>query len=196
MQVQHGNTDKAISPARHLQTACGCQMFIPPKAQAHLQAHPEVSDILSEAIGRLVLPNRAGFVEAEVDMGRPVGRAGLVKTPLCDADSPMLFAQRVGRAAPSRVVPSDTLGEETAKVVIVAMPSRDQAGAYALVTAWVGTLACKEPWDRNIKTPQQYQDCLQFWCAHALIHDPEIMGSVFESTWEEVMNGIRSAASN
>jgi hypothetical protein len=170
-----------------IRTACGRQIVIPARALAHLEAHPEVAGILPEAANRLVMPPRRGFVEAEVDMGRVVGRSGLVRIPHGSADTPMLFATRVGRPAPSRVVPDDTPCEETNKVVIVAQPNRDDDSTYALVTSWIGSLSHKEPWDRNIKTDSERQYCLRFWCSHALIHNPAVMGYIFESTWRDVL---------
>lgn len=181
--------------SQQLRTACGGRLLISRKAIEHLRAHPEVATILPEAVGQIVLPS-GGFMSAEVDIGRVVGRSGLVKTTLCDANSPMLFSQRVGRVRPSRVVPSNTVGEETTKVVVLAQSSREQENTYCLVTSWIGVLAHKEPWDQNIRTQNEYQDCLRFWCAHALIHDPEIMGNVYESSWGKVMSDTDTAARN
>ena len=185
----------AVPAARQLRTACGGRLIITSKATEHLAAHPEVANILPEAVGRIVLP-LGGFMSAEVDFGRVVGRTTLVKTPPCDSNSPMLFAQRVGRVSPSHVVPSDTLGEETAKIVVLAQPSRDQAKTYLLVTSWIGVLADKEPWDRNIRTQNEYDKCVLFWCGHALIHDPAVMGPVYESTWDEVLSDVAAVARN
>ncbi|MBI4088893.1 hypothetical protein HY415_02250 [Candidatus Kaiserbacteria bacterium] len=79
------------------------------------------------------------------------------------------------------------VGEETTKVAILASPSRQEAGTYVLVTAWVGTLARKEPWDPMIRSQEEYQECLRFWCSNALVWDPAVMSEPFESSWDEVL---------
>ncbi|MEZ4103970.1 MAG: hypothetical protein R3B60_01655 [Candidatus Paceibacterota bacterium] len=118
-------------------------------------------------------------------MGRVVGRSGRVKTPLIGIEDKALFAQRIGRDKPSRVIVGE--GEETTKVTILAFPSREEIGVYVLVTSWIGTLAQKEPWDPMIKTKQEYQRCLQFWCSNALVWNSVVMSEPFESSWEEIL---------
>ncbi len=170
---------------REFKTACGGRVIVPRKAEDHLVAHPEVRDLLPEAIGRVVLPRNGAFLSAEVEMERIVGRSGCVKTPPIDLTDRLLFAQRIGRDKPSRVIVGE--GEETTKVVILAFSSREEAGTYVLVTSWVGSLAPKEPWDRMITSEEEYQRCLQFWCSNALVWDPTVMSDTFESSWEEVL---------
>ena len=160
--------------------------MIPPKAAAHLIAHPEVKLVLPEAIRKTTLPEN-GFLSAEVEMGRIVGKESKVSTPRCDLDTPIVFAQRLGRYMPSRVAPEGVAGENTTKVVVLAFPNRSADKSYILVTSWVGGLACKEPWDPMIATQAEYRECLKFWCSNALVHDPAVMGHRFESTWRNVL---------
>jgi len=171
---------------RTCKTACGGKIIVPRKAEDHLVAHPEVRDLLSEAIAKLRLPQDGAFLSAEVEMGRVIGRSGCVQTPLIALPDRALFAQRVGRDRPSRVIVGE--GVETTKVVILAFAARGEAGTYVLLTSWVGTLARKEPWDRTIATAVEHQDCLQFWCSHALVWDSAVMSAPFESCWTEVLN--------
>lgn len=170
---------------REFKAACGGRVIVPRKAENHLVAHPEVRNLLPEAIGRVKLPRDGAFLSAEVEMGRVVGRSGCVSTPPINPNHLSLFAQRIGRERPSRVIIGE--GELTTKVVVLAFPVRGEVGTYVLVTSWVGSLAPKEPWDCTIASDQEYQDCLQFWCSHALVWSSDVMGEPFESAWEEVL---------
>lgn len=168
-----------------LKTMCGGTIIVPPKTQDHLRAHPEVACLLPEAIGRIALPLDGSFLAVEVEMNRVVGRSGCIQKPPVGLNDRTLFAQRIGRERPSRVILEQ--GPETTKVVVLAFASREDTRTYVLVTSFVGQLAPKEPWDRNIRSEKERQESLDFWCSHALTHDPEVMGPVFESTWAEVL---------
>lgn len=172
---------------RKFKTACGGVIVIPRKAEDHLVAHPEVRNLLSEAIGRVALPRNGNgaFLSTEVEMGRVVGLSGCVQTLSVGMNDRTVFALRVGRDRPSRVIVGE--GEETTKVVVLAFPERGEADTYVLVTSWVGSLAPKEPWDPNIRNDAEYQECLRFWCSHALVWDPAVMSEPFESSWAEVL---------
>ena len=166
-------------------TACGGTIVVPRKTEDHLRAHPEVEGLLSEAIAKVRLPQGGAFLSVEVEMGRIIGRSGCVQTLTISQNDRSLFAQRVGRERPSRVIVGE--GEETTKAVVLAFASREEAGTYMLVTSWVGSLARKEPWDRTISSDQEYQECLHFWSTHALVWDPAVMSEPFEATWEDVL---------
>jgi len=180
------NSNHHPKSTRNIRTACNRNIVISQKAISHLEAHPGVMMVLPEAIGRARLPAES-FVEMEVDLGRVLGRASRVRTEPCDLTTQILFASRTGRDKPSRVAPMGSIGEETTSVVVIARQSRDDPQTYILVTAWLGKLARREPWDPMIKTEADYQDCLRFWCSNALIHDSEVMGEIFTSSWEEVI---------
>lgn len=158
-------------------------MVIPQTAKDHLQAHPEVLGLLPEALGRLDLPQGA-FLVAGIEMGRIVGRSGAIETTPIRPDEPAMFAQRIGRRKPSRVVVG-VLGPECSVVTVVARPSRDP-GVYLLVTAFIGSPAPKEPWD-NFSSPDEAQAALDFWSRFALVHTPDVMGEPFTSTWKQVL---------
>lgn len=170
---------------RNFKTACGGHIIVPRKVEYHLVAHPEVRELMPEAIGRMFLPRNGGFLSAEVEMERIIGWSRCVSTPQIAISDPVLFAQRIGRNKPSRVIVGE--GEETTKVVILAFASREEAGTYVMVTSWVGPLAPKEPWDPNIRNDAERQECLSFWCTHALAWDPTVMSDHFESSWVNVL---------
>ena len=86
----------------------------------------------------------------------------------------------------SRVVP-DAAPVDTEIVSIVANPV--EKNTYELVTAWFGSFAPKEPWDPDLAdNPSAYEESINFWCSHALVHDPELMEQHFKSTWEDIIN--------
>ena len=116
-----------------------------------------------------------------------MGRAGLVKTAPIKIEDRALFALRANRKLPSRVANVGELGQETSRIVVVAKPSPID-GQYDLITAWIGKLAEKEPWDRNISGRREFEDCLNFWCCSALVYDPALMWPVFESSWKDILS--------
>ena len=172
-------------------TACNGTINIPQQAKNHLSAHPDVEEHLHAAIGKLHLPIRQKKFESEIDMGRIVGRAGVVKTAPIQIGERALFALRANRKLPSRVANVDELGAETSRIVVVARPSLIE-NQYDLITAWIGTLARKEPWDGSIAERREFQECLSFWGSAELVYDPANMGPVFESSWKEVLTLGRS----
>jgi hypothetical protein len=175
-----------MNSTKKYRTACGGYILISPKSEDHLKAHPEVTEILPEAIGRIKLPS-SGLLSTEVELGRVIGKKTAVETPLCDLNSKILFAHRIGRDKPTRIAPSGSVGEDTTKIVVLARPNRTESRTYDLLTSWIGLLACKEPWDKTIANHKEFQECLGFWCSNALIHDPAVMGEIFESTWGDVL---------
>lgn len=167
-------------------TACNGAINISHQAKRHLDAHPNVVDYLHAAIGKLHLPIHREKFESEIDMGRPIGRAGVIKTVPIQVGDRALFALRANRKLPSRVANAGELGEKTSRIVVVARPSLTE-NQYDLITAWIGTLAKKEPWDRSIAERGDFHESLRFWSSTALEYDPAVMGPVFESSWKEVL---------
>lgn len=167
-------------------TACGRTITIPQQAQQHLIAHPNVVKHLHEAIGKIHLPVVRKKIEEEIDVGRLIGRSGVVKTAPLQIGEKALFALRANRKLPSRVANVGECGEQTSKIVIVARPSLIE-NQYDLITSWIGVLARKEPWDASIAERREFQECLNFWSTTALVYDPAVMGPVFESTWQDVL---------
>lgn len=168
------------------ETKCGGKINVTHQGWSHLQAHPNVLEHLQEAISKIQLPAKPQKIEFEVDLGRIVGRQGIVETAAVDIDASTLFALRTNRKSPSRVAAAGVLGSETTRMVVIAKPSRIQ-GEYDLITSWVGILAKKEPWDPNITTLSEFNECLKFWSSTALVYQPEVMGPVLESSWEQVL---------
>lgn len=167
-------------------TACNGAINISQQAKHHLDAHPNVVEHLHAAIGKIHLPIHRKKFETEIDMGTFIGRAGVVKTAPIQIEDRALFALRTNRKLPSRVANAGELGDKTSRIVVVARPSLME-NQYDLITAWIGTLAKKEPWDGSISERGDFHESLRFWSSTALVYDPAVMRPVFESSWKEVL---------
>ena len=158
-------------------------MIVTPKGLDHLQAHPDVLDLLPEAASRIQLPEDGSFLATSVAMGRIVGDTGCVVVPETPWSGEALFAQRIGRDKASRVV----VGSGTPTDLVTVLAFKGQEGDYVLVSAWIGQLAEKEPWDGSIQAGSDEEARSRaFWSRHALVHDGNVMGVPFTSSWQEV----------
>ena len=169
-------------------TRNGGRILVPPERQQHLAAHPEIGNIIGEAIAQIVLPTDGSIFWGEIDLGRIVGTCGCVKARQIESIDPTTFALRKARAKPSRVA----VGAEPAPcstVVIRALPT-DDPHTYMLYTCYVGIKAPLEPWDPElVGQPEAAREALEFWCSHALVHDPSVMGLPFTTSWTEILRG-------
>ena len=168
-----------------LQTERGGTVVISDDTQRHLEAHPGIIDLLTEAIIKIKLPTMPQQLQLQVDLGRIVGKSSLLETPQTTATTPFWFAKRQGRLGPSRVIP-DIGPAETSVISIIA--NAITSDRYELVSAWYGGMAPKEPWDPDLADdPLSFQESLNFWSGHALVHNPEVMDEPFETTWEDII---------
>ncbi len=165
-------------------TSCGGAITIPTSTLEHLTAHMDVFDLLPEAIRQVTLPTNNETLVVEVKMGRIVGRSGRVTTPPIGFDEATTFAIRLARPKASRVA-LKTQGAEVDQVVIIAGRT-NRPKQYRLITAYIGTLAPREPWDRTL-TDEGRQASLQFWSRQALVYDPEVMGEPFRASWKDIL---------
>ena len=171
-----------------LQTDRGGTVVISDDTQRHLEAHPGIIDLLTEAIIKIKLPTMPQQLQLQVDLGRIVGKSSLLETPQITATTPCWFAKRQGRLGPSRVIP-DIGPAETSVISIIA--NAITSDRYELVSAWYGGMAPKEPWDPDLADdPLAYEESINFWCSHALVYDPDVMDESFESTWKKVLQKI------
>lgn len=164
-----------------LRASSGHVIVIPEETVEHLKAHPDVWDVLKEAVGLLVLDG--SFCAKDVDLGRVIGKSGCVPASKISVDEVTTFALRTNRTRPSRVVVADKV--DTSKVSIIAAPKDEST--YTLFTAWIGELAPKEPGDAASEAERE--GSLAFWTSHALVWDAETCGEIFETTWEQVLEG-------
>jgi hypothetical protein len=171
---------------REYRAACGGRIIVPRKTADHLRAHPEVVEHLGDAIARVQLPDGGAFLRVAVEMGRLVGPSGLVETAPIAVNELALFAHRIGRDFASRVVVGEQ-GPEVSTIAVLAFADKADFSTYVLITAFVGDLAPREPWDPNFESETERTEALEFWSSHALVWDSDVMSAPFESTWAEIL---------
>ncbi len=166
-------------------TGCGGSIYLTEGVREHLEAHPGILDLIPEIASRVTLPTDGSRLASQISLGRVVGQSSLINTKKIGLSETAWFAVRKNRMKASRVVP-DAGPADTDLVSIVANPI--EKNSYELVTAWFGTMAPKEPWDPNLADdPAAYEESINFWCRHALVHDLAVMDEPFRSNWEKVL---------
>jgi hypothetical protein len=131
--------------------------------------HESVVPLLPEALAKINSQGRIFLVE-EVDFGRPIGETVCVVT---GRDDQIVYAQRPKRFGLTRFV-KNRGPEPTSSVVVILKTADGEAGAYVIVTAFLGHRPEPEPWDRNATANSR-----AFWASHALIWgcEPTIPGT-------------------
>lgn len=107
------------------------------------------------------------FEEIVIDFPFPVGRCDLVRT---DETDTILYAKRRNREIYSKFV----LNRKSTIVnscVIILKQSYTNPNEYFLITMFPGSIAIKEPSDRNIKTIEELQQIINYWDKHALVFE-------------------------
>ena len=175
-----------------VRTGDGSTIRIPRVVREHLVAHPETAVSLRPAAATLTARDAGQYLEAEVDLHRPVGTLGCMKTARLRADDKATFTVRPNRRAPSRVLICAT-PELTTKFTIRAQ--RFGADDFKLLTAYAGSLAPPEPWDEAglQRANLNRAAALDYWCEHALVWQSS-WPRPFESTWDEVLREYVSEA--
>ena len=164
-----------------LKTGCGGYINLSDSVREHLGAHPGILGLIPEIAPRVTLPTDGSTLASQISLGRVVGQSSLINTKKIGLSETAWFAVRKNRMKASRVVP-DAGPADTDLVSIIANPIEKKS--YELVTAWFGVMAPKEPWDPDlVDDPVAYEESINFWCGHALVHDPEVMDEPFESMW-------------
>ena len=167
-------------------TKCGGFMHLTTNVKKHLEAHAGILELIPEIASRVILPIDGSRLTCQISLERVVGQSSLIETRKIGLSEIAWFAIRKNRMKASRVVP-DAAQVDTEIVSIVANPV--EKNTYELVTAWFGSFAPKEPWDPDLAdNPSAYEESINFWCSHALVHDPELMEQHFKSTWEDIIN--------
>lgn len=128
----------------------------------HLLAHRGVIDLLPECFERLG-DAREHIICKSIDMDRIVGKSDCVATS--DADE-IVYAQRYRRRGLTRFVKNRESVPSSHVTVIMKKIKPDR---YVVLTAFVGQLAQREPWDRTIKNSIEQVASLLFWKNHALV---------------------------
>lgn len=168
-----------------LKTANNRIIVVTGRAMQHLTAHPNIVELLPEAVSHVVAPEERVRFDAVVDLGRDLGPATLIATPPITTDDVTTFAHRPGRDAASRVV--EVKFPPMARTVLVSAGPTSSIDRFELITAFLGLPAEPEPWARSAA---QRKAALAFWCRSALIHDPKVMGPMFRSSWRSVLDQV------
>lgn len=182
----HPDTEETMS--LQLKTGCGGTMLIFDEVLQHLEAHPNVLPHLSVAILRTRLPRDGRKLRKTVDLGQSIGFSDCVRTKKIGWNEPTTFALRLHRQRPSRVISGVRRREPTNRVSLIAVPySPNLDRTYRLCSAWIGELAPMEPWDSGLQQrPAALQEAVEYWRRHALVYDPQVMGPITNTTWEQV----------
>lgn len=173
-----------------LETETGAPLLVTAAARAHLEAHPTVWSVLSEAAARLNVPEDVNLRAFEVPFGRPLQLATKLAAPQVDLDTPTHFALRANRAHPSRVTQETPTTWDSSVVIWIRRSNPNSP--LELASAFIGTLSPLEPWDPHLKTRAEFEISLEHWSRHALVHDSSIMQPPFTSTWREILRQAQS----
>ena len=173
------------------QTSCGNIITLTSNTLSHLEAHRNIIDFLPEAISQISLAKKEeGRIRMEIDLVNMVGKSSLLNTEQIDIYTDAYFCMRKGRVGASRVVLNEK-PQETSIISIVAEPIQEKR--YNLISAWYGKIAPCEPWDYTLLTEQKaFEESLDFWCCHALVHEVDFMEDPYESTWQSIMSPYES----
>ena len=130
--------------------------------EQHGAAHPEIAiDDIAEAVSKITLGDKK-FLITEVTLSKNKFISNCVEI---NADSVVEWRQRPNRTGLTPFV-IGAKPEKTNKIVVGICyddPNKGGDGQMTVFTAFGGILAPKEPWDANIKTPEEREKSLQFW---------------------------------
>lgn len=172
-------------------TKCGKEVLVPEGTIKHLQAHPEVGALIEAGLLMLSIPDHLTELKTEIDFGKVIGTCACVPVK---ENEPETFAYRTGRKNPTRVVlNAETTPCTTLVVVLVFREHETTADYYCwyLITAYVGKVTPRKPWDRYFTTcgtPQEFQEAFQFWSENGLVYDPAVMGPWFTGSWKQILH--------
>ena len=124
--------------------------------------HHEVQELLPEVFAGMVSKN-GRFIVHEHDFGRIVGKSSCVTTSGSDK---VVYARRPKRADMTRFVKNRQVEPSDKAVVILKRDDYEQY--YIVITAFVGGMAAKEPWDFRATDEDR-----EFWENHALVWGSE-----------------------
>lgn len=129
--------------------------------------HREIQELLPEVFAGVSGAGR--FIVREHDFGRIVGKSSCVATSGSDE---VCYAQRPKRAGLTRFV-KNRQAEPSDKAVVI-LKRDDYEPYYVLITAFIGGIAAKEPWDSRATDEDR-----EFWNSHALVWGSEevVLGS-------------------
>jgi hypothetical protein len=135
------------------------------RKESHVASHKAVQPLLAETLSRVDTRGRAEFCE-EINFGRIMGETICVTTTSDGEGDEIVYAKRPGRRGLTRFV-KNRQPEPTGSVT--ACFKGTTGGAYLIMTAFIGSRAPAEPWDRRWATAESRT----FWSSHALVWGKE-----------------------
>lgn len=175
-------------------TANGVIVYVDDLTLEKLQAHPDVHELLPEAFSKLEINENLEATKENVNMGRVVGKSGIVDTPDVELNTKTHFAIRTQRKFPSHI--SNSGKGKPCETVAMSLKKIDDK--WALVTAFIGVSSPSEPFyyfDQDswmYKDERQFKISLDFWMKHALVFEEGVTGNVYESTWAEELEKLKN----
>lgn len=142
-----------------LKTADGVEVKIDSE---HMRQHANVLPFLKEIIPNMTVADKGGFIKTSIDMGRVIGVSDCVPTTQYDD---IVYAQRVGRPGKTRFVKNRN-PQPSSHVAVVMKRVGDK---FKLLTSFIGQVAEKEPFDKSIRTDEEFMQSKHFWDNHALV---------------------------
>jgi hypothetical protein len=177
-------------------TANGEVVHVDEKTLSKLKAHPDVLEFLPETFSKFKVSERSGLIKESINLGRIIGKSGLVDTPEIELNTKTQFAYRTERKYPSHI---STMGEGKS-CETVAISIKKVENTWELATAFIGVNSPSEPFyyfdkeSRFYKDENQLHISLDFWMKHALMYEEGVTGDVYESTWAEELERISNLA--
>jgi hypothetical protein len=168
-------------------SADGKEIFITQETRKHLLAHPDVLEYLEEAVSKVKIPAGTIRFKEAISLGREIGVSSLVETKPIHPDEETDFAMRIEREYPVRVSLEGqgiTSDEVTLKIIL-----NERSQKYFLITAYIGPNTPSNPYYAD-RTSDEFEKSLDFWCRHALTHDPKIMKKSFKASWNSVLTRV------
>lgn len=133
----------------------------------HMEAHPDVTlEHIKEALSNINYPI-GNFYIGTVNLGRTIGKHLCVNITKENKNRVQML-YRKGRSGRTPII-LDGEGNDTPFITLGI--AKDNEGKLRLFTAWYGTKATREPWDKNIESEQERKECEIFWSTHALVSD-------------------------
>lgn len=138
--------------------------------QSHLHQHLDVQQYLYEALGKfLEIENnylQEDTMKVSINLGRVIGKT--ICVPIKDMPQENIFyAQRKGRRTFTKFV-RNVEPIDCSTLTIVMQRNKENKESYKILTAYIGTVAEKEPLDPSIKTAAEFKTAVEFWNNHAL----------------------------
>lgn len=127
----------------------------------HMSQHASVLPLLEEIIPNMKIAG-TGFIKTSIDMGRVVGVTDCVPTTQYDE---IVYAKRVGRPGKTRFVKNRKPQPSSHVAVVI----KRFGNTFKLLTSFIGQCAEKEPFDKSIRTDEEFMQSKHFWDNHALV---------------------------